>query len=297
MKSDMPDSDVDYDKIKSSERRYVVLNGAENPYNIKSAINEFQRYSVTDVAIEYLKNISDKECENKEAEITTWWFSFERNKMLFEIKMQIITGKGDKDKYIRDTYATYLKDVQQYVQEQNCFEEEAFDYVKKPYVKKDDDKALKQKMMDVQDAIEDLCYCPIGSTPFVPGNARYVQKSYWQKFQNLTISADLKEIPDIVFQRMPDSVTHLNLAFNRLKTISSYISRLKQLKSLYLDYNENLENDGIPWESLPISIETFSCDNTGLKTISQNIQRLVNLKDLKLTNCNIQVILLKMSLN
>uniref|UniRef100_A0AC35GJ20 Uncharacterized protein n=1 Tax=Panagrolaimus sp. PS1159 TaxID=55785 RepID=A0AC35GJ20_9BILA len=88
MKSDMPDSDVDYDEIKSSERRYVVLNGAENPYNIKTAINEFQKYSITDVAIEYLKNISDKESENKEAEITTWSFSFERNKMLFEIKMK-----------------------------------------------------------------------------------------------------------------------------------------------------------------------------------------------------------------
>uniref|UniRef100_A0A914P2P7 Leucine-rich repeat-containing protein n=1 Tax=Panagrolaimus davidi TaxID=227884 RepID=A0A914P2P7_9BILA len=101
-----------------------------------------------------------------------------------------------------------------------------------------------------------------------------------QKLEKLRISANLTDIPDIVFQKLPTSITYLDLSKNQFETLSTEISNLSNLQTLIL--NENPMLTYIPWKFLPKPIKWLLLENTGITIIPEDIQVLINLCQLDL---------------
>uniref|UniRef100_A0A914PBL5 Uncharacterized protein n=1 Tax=Panagrolaimus davidi TaxID=227884 RepID=A0A914PBL5_9BILA len=101
-----------------------------------------------------------------------------------------------------------------------------------------------------------------------------------QKLEKLRISANLTDIPDIVFQKLPTSITYLDLSKNQFATLSTEISNLTHLQTLIL--NENSMLTYIPWKFLPKPIKWLLLESTGITIIPEDIQVLINLCQLDL---------------
>jgi Leucine-rich repeat (LRR) protein len=79
------------------------------------------------------------------------------------------------------------------------------------------------------------------------------------------ISCGITEVPEKIFDEyleIPNKLEVLNLSKNNIKSIPKRISRCNALKYLILNENENLNNDGFPWDFLPFSIQYLYLNKT-----------------------------------
>lgn len=102
-----------------------------------------------------------------------------------------------------------------------------------------------------------------------------------QKLTDLTFhDCGIEEIPDSVFEALPESLKTLSLGDNNIKRISPEIERLKNLYSLSVSYNPDLNDDGFPWKSLPETLHMLDLAATGLTQIPADVERLKVLEHL-----------------
>uniref|UniRef100_A0A914YY28 Uncharacterized protein n=1 Tax=Panagrolaimus superbus TaxID=310955 RepID=A0A914YY28_9BILA len=106
-----------------------------------------------------------------------------------------------------------------------------------------------------------------------------------QKLKSLKFhDCGIKEIPDFVFEALPESLINLTLGDNNIKRISPKISRLKYLNALNVSCNAELTDDGFPWKFLPETLHMLDLSETDLKQIPSDVKRLKELERLIIGN-------------